>query len=50
MHTFNFDQLLKHIDDPNVVASHIKQAYHKAANAPPPKTALGTSATQLMPY
>lgn len=33
MHTFNFDQLLKHIDDPYVVASHIKQAYHKAANA-----------------
>ena len=33
MHTFNFDQPLKHIDDPYVVASHIKQAYHKAANA-----------------
>lgn len=33
MHTFNLDQLLKHIDDPYVVTSHIKQAYHKAANA-----------------
>lgn len=33
MHTFNLDQLLKHIDDPYVAANHIKRFYRMAANS-----------------